>query len=398
MIFKRMRSWRGLVGLTTLLTVTGCAADAELDTMNPQGPLAQEIDNLLQPVLILAYVIFALVLGVTLVIWWKFRDNHEDEEFPKQVHGNTKLELLWTAAPTIILAVLSVFTLIVLASLNDREDNAISIQVDGETVTWEPEVVVVGQQWWWEFRYYLHGLDGVDLSDARNLPPADIVTSSQMIIPIGQEIELSATSRDVIHSFWIPALNGKRDVAPGRVHPWKLEADNPGVYFGQCTEFCGLSHSRMRMQVVAMTPEDFQVWITEQLANPAEPTDEAALRGQAVFESQCTRCHVVNSINGETSTGADLVSNAAPNLTHFMSRTTYAGGIFNLYEPDGSLDRTQLEAWLRNAPEEKPAYAQGGRGMPNMGLSEDQIDDLVAYLTTLGNSPRLSIIEATEVE
>jgi cytochrome c oxidase subunit 2 len=154
----------------------------------------------------------------------------------------------------------------------------------------------------------------------------------------------------------------------------------------------------MRMQVVAMTPEDFQVWITEQLANPAEPTDEAALRGQAVFESQCTRCHVVNSINGETSTGADLVSNAAPNLTHFMSRTTYAGGIFNLYEPDGSLDRTQLEAWLRNAPAEKPAYAQGGRGMPDLGLSEDQIDDLVAYLTTLGNSPRLSIIEATEVE
>ncbi len=398
MIFKRMRSWRGLVGLTALLTVTGCAADAELDTMNPQGPLAQEIDNLLQPVLILAYVVFALVLGATFLIWWKFRDNHEDEEFPKQVHGNTKLELLWTAVPTVVLAVLSVFTLIVLASLNDREDNAISLQVDGESVTWEPEVVVVGQQWWWEFRYYLHGLDGVDLSDARNLPPADIVTSSQMIIPIGQEIELSATSRDVIHSFWIPALNGKRDVAPGRVHPWKLEADNPGVYFGQCTEFCGLSHSRMQMQVVAMTPEDFQAWITEQLANPAAPTDEAALRGQAVFESQCTRCHVVNSINGETSTGADLVSNAAPNLTHFMSRTTYAGGIFNLYEPDGSLDRTQLEAWLRNAPEEKPAYAQGRRGMPAMGLSEDEIDDLVAYLTTLGTSPGLSIIEATEVE
>ncbi|MDP6077986.1 MAG: hypothetical protein QF638_07350, partial [Acidimicrobiales bacterium] len=96
--------------------------------------------------------------------------------------------------------------------------------------------------------------------------------------------------------------------------------------------------------------------------------------------------------------GADLVSNAAPNLTHMMSRTTYAGGIFNLYEPDGTLDRTQLEAWLRNSPVEKPAYAEGRRGMPAMGLDEGQIDDVVAYLTTLGQTPSFDIITATEVE
>ena len=96
--------------------------------------------------------------------------------------------------------------------------------------------------------------------------------------------------------------------------------------------------------------------------------------------------------------GADLVANAAPNLTHFMSRTTYAGGIFDLYEPDGSLNRTQLEAWLRNAPAEKPAYAEGRRGMPAMGLSESQIDDVVAYLTTLGSSPAMEVIAATEVD
>jgi len=96
--------------------------------------------------------------------------------------------------------------------------------------------------------------------------------------------------------------------------------------------------------------------------------------------------------------GADLVANAAPNLTHLMSRTTFAGGIFDLYEPDGSLNRTQLEAWLRNAPAEKPAYAEGRRGMPAMGLSEGQIDDVVAYLQTLGARPDLGVIAATEVE
>tara|TARA_Y100000746_G_scaffold135231_1_gene115806 strand:+ start:4129 stop:5331 length:1203 start_codon:yes stop_codon:yes gene_type:complete len=393
------KTWLALF-TPVLLLVAGCASDAELDTLQPQGPISREIDNLLDPVLIVAYVVFFLVFGATIFIWWKFRDRHEDEEFPTQVHGNTKLEILWTIIPTLILAVVSVFTLITLSSINSTDTNEVMITVEEESVLWEPEVVVIGQQWWWEFRYYFDGLDGVDLSDARNLPPADIVTAGQLVMPAGQEIELSITSRDVIHSFWIPALNGKRDAAPGRVHPWKLEADEPGVYFGQCTEFCGLSHSRMRMQAIALEPEDFQIWVDEQLTDqdPDLITNETVARGLTVFENQCARCHVVNGVNDETSIGADLVSNAAPNLTHFMSRTTYAGGIFNLYEPDGTIDRTQLEAWLRNAPAEKPAYAEGRRGMPALGLSEDEIDDVVAYLETLGTIPSSFIIQATEVE
>ena len=329
---------------------------------------------------------------------WRFRSDHSDEEFPTQIHGNLKLEILWTIIPGLILAGVAVFTLITLAEINSTEDNAMALSVKGETVSWEPEVVVVGQQWWWEYRYYMNGLEDVDLSDARNLPPADIVTSTQMVIPTGEEIELKILSRDVIHSHWIPALNGKKDAVPGRVHPWKIEADEPGVYFGQCTEFCGLSHSRMRMQAVAMEPIDFQNWINQQMQPASNPVSETAKQGQETFTSLCTRCHVVNGLNDETSIGADLVSNAAPNLTHFMSRTTYAGGIFNLYEPDGSIDRSQLEAWLRNSPDEKPAYAQGRRGMPNMGLDEKQIDDIVAYLQTLGTRPSSEIILATEVE
>jgi cytochrome c oxidase subunit 2 len=384
-----------LVG--ALLALAGCASDAELDTLTPKGPDARSIDALSDPVFLVAGVVFIIIFGGTGYLWWRFRDDHSDEEYPEQVHGNFRLEILWTIIPTVILVVIGVFTIITLTDLNRYEDNAMALSVDGDTTTWEPEVVVVGQQWWWEYRYYFNGTEGLDISDARHLPPADIVTANQLVIPVGQEIELKMSSRDVIHSHWIPALNGKRDVVPGRTTYWKLEAEEPGVYFGQCTEFCGLSHSRMRMQAVALSPADFQAWVDQQVQPAAEPTDPAAIAGKAIFESQCARCHVIDGVNDETK-GADLIANAAPNLTHLMSRTTYAGGIFNLYEPDGSLDRTQLEAWLRNAPAEKPAYAEGRRGMPAMGLGETEIDDVVAYLETLGTRPSMDVIVATEVE
>ena len=402
MIPRILRTGRpaALIG-GALLALAGCAADAPLDTLKPQGPISRSIDSLSDPIFLIAGIVFVLVFGASGLIWWKFRDDHSTDEFPPQVHGNFRLEIAWTIGPAILMAAIGVFTLFSHFELNGEDRTDIVINVDGTATSWDPEIVVIGQQWWWEFRYYFDGLDGVDLSDPRHLPPADIVTANQMVIPVGSEIGLSVTSRDVIHSFWIPALNGKRDAVPRRISPWKIEADVPGFYFGQCTEFCGLSHARMQMQAVAMNPVDFQAWVDEQMQPAAEPADAAAQRGLAVFEGQCTRCHVVNGINGaiddQPSKGADLVANAAPNLTHLMSRTTFAGGIFDLYEPDGSLNRTQLEAWLRNAPAEKPAYAEGRRGMPAMGLSEGQIDDVVAYLQTLGAKPDMEIIAATEV-
>ncbi len=388
--------WLATLAIGGLAALTGCAADAPLDTLAPQGPISRSIDSLSDPIFLIAGVVFVIIFGATAIIWWKFRDDHNTDEFPEQVHGHFRAEIGWTIGPAVLMAVIAVFTLLSHFDLNDEDRTDIVISVDGERTSWDPQVVVVGQQWWWEFRYYFDGLDDLDLSDARHLPPADIVAANQLVIPTGSEIGLKITSRDVIHSYWIPALNGKRDAVPGRVSPWKIEAETPGVYFGQCTEFCGLSHSRMQMQTVAMDPADFQLWVDQQMQPAIEPTGGAALRGRTVFEGQCARCHVVNGINDGG--GADLVANAAPNLTHLMSRTTYAGGIFDLYEPDGSLNRTQLEAWLRNAPAEKPAYAEGRRGMPAMGLSEGQIDDVVAYLQTLGVAPDMDVIAATEVE
>ena len=419
------RRRRVALGAGVGLIAGGCASDAPLDTFEPRGPEAESIEGLSIPVFITAGVIMLAVFAIIAYVIIRNRVvEYVDDEWPDQIHGNTRLEVLWTAIPFVIMAVIAVASTVVLVDLNSTKANAIEVSVEGESVEWEPVVVVVGQQWWWEFRYYFN--DQVDLAtlrsdfDARALPPADIVTSGQMVIPTNEEIELIVTSRDVIHSFWIPALNGKRDAAPTRFNPWKIEASDPGFYFGQCTEFCGLSHSRMRMQVVAVEGDEFQAWVDQEMT-PAEPPTAAAAayleafrageaapepdgrpedRGLVAFIAQCSACHLVDGVNDHeyVEGEAEQVSGAAPNLTHFASRTTFAGGILNTYLPDGSLNRADLEAWLRDPAAVKANLADDERGMPNLGLSEATIDDLVAYLSTLGPPPSAELIAATEVE
>ncbi len=392
------------------LVIASCAPDAELDTFADQGETARQINDLAVPVFIVAGVVLLLVCGA--ILWMAVRNrvpSNEDYEgeFPSQVSHNNTLEIGWTLGPLAIMIVIAVATLITHLAINSTEANAIEVQVEGQTQQWEPRVVVVGQQWWWEYRYYLtRDITTADLGDPWNLPPADIVTSGQMVIPAGEEIELIVTSRDVIHSHWIPALNGKRDAVPGLYTPWKLSADEPGVYFGQCTEFCGLSHSRMRMQAVAVSSADFQVWINRQMTPAVLPAEEgsAALRGVEVFSTYCASCHLVRGLNEADYNGAEVVSGSAPDLTHFASRTTFAGGIFNLYNRDGSLNDDQLAAWIRNPNDVKENYANDvgegelPRGMPDMGLSERQISDVIALLATLGEKPTASQILATEVD
>ncbi len=388
--------------------VTGCASDAELDTFAPKGPIARELHTWgVLPVFWIAAVVF---VGITIAMVWliwrhRVRSYEGDDEWPAQTHGHVPLEVGWTVGFLVTMAGVAVIMVLSLPTVDATEVNTVDVIVDDHSVEWEPTVVVVGNQWWWEFRYYFS--DQVDLADlrahgdAKTLPPADIVTSGQMMIPIGEEIELIITSRDVIHSFWIPALNGKRDAVPNRFSPWKIEASEPGFYFGQCTEFCGLSHSRMRMQVVALSPADFQSWVDDTTQDAVEPTDPDALAGLEVFSGICTSCHVIEGVNDDVFESADQASGAAPNLTHFANRSTFAGGIFNIYNADGSLNRVQLEAWLRNPGDLKANYTVPGeqyRGMPDLDLSEQQIDDLVAYLSGLGKRPAGWIIDATQVE
>ena len=378
-----------------LFALAGCSsAGRPLTTLEPRGVAASSIHNLVVPVFVVAGVVFVFINFGVLYVAFRFRRRAgEQDVFPEQVHGNTKLELGWTIIPALVLAGIAVGTIATLITLNAEPDN----------MAQDVEIRVVGQQWWWAFEYDL-GRDGT----------VDFVTANEMIIPTGTPVNLVMTSRDVIHSFWIPALNGKKDVAPGRVSKLWMQADKPGRFLGQCTEFCGLSHGYMRMMAVAKSPGDFDQWVAGQMTKAAIPeAGTAARRGLETFTSTCTGCHLINGVNtadctpistekqydpkantcwmgASPFTSAAQVSGAAPNLTHLMTRYVFVGALYELRNVEtGALNVNNLEGWLRNPGDYKPMAPDPtrgntyGRGMPNMKLTEDQIDDLVAYFSTL---------------
>ncbi len=378
--------WLLLRGATSLETFP-------LNTLNPQGRKADEIFDLVIMVFVIAGIIFVIVEVGVLWMVNRFRRTSDDEEGvdePVQVHGNTGLEIGWTIVPALILAFLAVFNANTILKLDDVSDDAI-------------DITVVGQQWWWEYRYDLDS-DGV----------VDIITATQMVMPEDRDVQLSIQSRDVIHSFWIPALNGKKDAVPGRTHPLVMQAYEPGIYQGQCTEFCGLSHGVMRMQVKVLTEADWEEWKSVMTTPPEQPTEEDAIEGQKLFVQQCASCHQINGLAPSSeepfeyaelpdpdygaTVDTPLTAKNAPNLTHLMMRDTFAGNLLDLYVggpapdedsreatavPEGEPDTNNLKRWLRAPEDIKPMDPANGQGMPNLGLTEDQIDQLVAYLVTL---------------
>ena len=380
------------------VVAASCATNAPQDTWQPKGPNAKLIDDLQQPVFAVAGIIGLIVAVAVIYTMIKYRDR--GQPIPEQTHGKPALEITLTIIPALILAVVSVFTFGAIFKLAKTDDTEMIINV-------------TGQQWWWEYDYPVQNEFGIT---------QPIISSGQLVMPVGTKVLLRETSRDVIHSYWIPALNGKRDAVPGRIHTLRLEADKPGIYAGQCTEFCGLSHANMRMEAVALSKEDFAKWVANQQATYVAPAkDTLAKQGEEVFLNQCVRCHQVNGLTRADGTPAiaapdeNVWSGAAPNLSHLMSRNTFAGAMFDLLSKqcrdevwnapsdqvgakylagvtEECLNQKDLRAWLRNAPEVKPMYANPAdlaisngkyRGMPYLALSEDDINKLVAYLLTL---------------
>ena len=271
------------------------------------------------------------------------------------------------------LGILAIFNVRTIWELQDRDPDALKVEV-------------YGQQWWWEYRY-----------DTNDDGKPDIITANQMVIPAGRQINLIIRSNDVIHSFWIPALNGKKDAVPGHIDKWLLEASKPGLYQGQCTEFCGLSHGKMKMEVKALSASDFDAWVANQQKGSVAPAaGSVAEAGQKLVQARCLGCHQINGFNDKgESTGSTLpdpdyrgaqhplTAGNAPNLTHLMSRNKFAGNLFDLYTEDGQVNTSNLGNWLRNPKNLKPMAPDENRGMPNLNLSQDQIDNLVAFLSTL---------------
>jgi cytochrome c oxidase subunit 2 len=199
-------------------------------------------------------VILILVLGLIVFMMVRFARHKSTDPLPKQVHGNTALELGWTIAPAILLAIVAVPTLAAIIDLGrEPDESALTVEVEGV-------------QWAWFFTY-------PDFETAEGTP---LESPVELHIPVGREIGFRLTSPDVIHSFWVPRLAGKVDVIPGRVNFMWIKADEPGTYAGQCAEFCGVGHSDMRLTVIVHTEEDFQAWLAEQGASaaPAEGGEE----------------------------------------------------------------------------------------------------------------------------
>jgi cytochrome c oxidase subunit 2 len=336
------------LGLALTLVLAGCASDAPQDSLKPEGKYSEAIDNLFKPVFLIAVVVFFVVQGLVLFAVLKFRRKADDDgtEFPDQIHGSTKLEIGWTILPALVLGIVGIFTLPVLFDLNSHPDNSMN-------------VTVYGQKYWWAYDYAEQPDFGIG---------EDFTTANELHIPADTEVYLTLESKDVIHSFWAPKLNGKRDVVPGRKHTWLLKANEPGVYSGQCAEFCGTSHANMRLKVVAHDAASWADWVETMEAPVSEPTSGLAAEGFALFQQKgCSGCHQIDGQYEEV----NVDNPSAPNLTKLFTRDCFAGCIYDLD------DRNELEAWLRD-PQRK-----AGSLMVIGELTEAEIDRLYAYLQTL---------------
>jgi len=309
------------------------------NTLAPAGEVARDILSLFRLIFWMAVVVFVVVQGLLVYAIFRFRRKPGDTAMPAQVHGNTPLEVAWTIAPAVILAVIAVPTIGTIGKLAEPPDDKPIVQVN-----------VTGHQWWWEFQYSDSG----------------VVTANELHIPVGSRVNATLRSADIIHSFWVPRLSGKSDLFPGsRTTSRWFDADQPGEYQGQCAEFCGASHAHMKFRVIAQTQADFDAWVRAQKAPAATPTGRAA-DGAALFTNPSKLCYTCHTIDGTTAQGK-----VGPNLTHFASRGTLAAGLFERTDEN-------IATWLRD-----PLAVKPGSKMPNLGLSDTDIQTLVTYLQAL---------------
>jgi cytochrome c oxidase subunit II len=323
------------------LLLSACGDQKPQDALSPEGPVAREQDKLWDLTFLIAVVIFFIVELLLVYALLRFRERPGRQA--AQFHGNTKLEVVLTVIPSLILAGIAVPTVQTIFDQANTPEDALHVKV-------------VGKQFWWEYEY-------VD---------AGVITANELHIPTDQPVHLTldgvATEvngdRGVIHSFWVPRLAGAQDIIPGRTTSMNIQADEPGEYMGQCKEFCGLSHANMRLRVYAHTPSEFQTWLAEQQEEAAEPADSLAEEGRQIFSEQCIACH---AIQGET----ESPRNVGPDLTHFASRQWFAGAMFKVNEAN-------LRAWIAD-----PVGVKPGSLMPDYDLTDEELDAVVAYLMGL---------------
>jgi cytochrome c oxidase subunit 2 len=315
----------GVVTTASLLASCGHGSAAgprnRQNALRPAGPAAHKIINLTRPFFWIAVVIGTAVGVATIYAALRFREKPGEERRPVQVHGNIMLEISWTIVPAVILAIMGIFTVAGIFDLAKKPT--------GPDVV---HVTVSARQWWWQFTY----------TDPGN----GVVTANELHIPINQPVYLSLVgpplcsspgcyNNGVIHSFWIPELNGKKDVVPGRTQYLTIEASRPGTFLGQCAEYCGLSHANMRMRAIAQTKQDYDAWVASQQTGKSQAE---LLKGVQSDQWGCAGCH---------SFQPKVAGAVAPNLVHLADRDAFAGDIYRM-------NFSNLWQWVYDAPGRKP--------------------------------------------
>jgi cytochrome c oxidase subunit 2 len=340
----RAQSKRGrrrvVLALLPIIAIAATAYGRVQSSLDPAGPDAARISRLWWLMLGISTAVFLIVVGFMLhgVYRARRRDTAATDEASKR--RMTRAVIAATALTTVIL-----FVILVASVMTGR---AISARPDSDVI----DVEVVGHQWWWEFVY----------KDAA--ASQQVSSANELHIPIGKTVVLKLTSRDVIHSFWVPNLQGKKDLIPGHYIIFPLRADRAGVYRGQCAEFCGAQHAHMAFTVIAQPEDQFMAWLDSERQPAATPADPLVARGQRVFLSKpCVMCHMIR--------GTPAGSHVGPELTHVATRPTIAAGTLEM-------NRGNLAGWVVDAQSIKP-----GTRMPPNSLTSEELDALLAYLESL---------------
>jgi cytochrome c oxidase subunit 2 len=388
-----MKSARSILGLLGLALLTACAGEYPQSSIAPTTDFADTIHGLYVTIFWWSMVILAVVWVVLAYILVKYRER-PDSPKPKQIHGHLGMEIAWTIGPALIVVAIAIPTIqAVFATQQVPEDSLV--------------VEVIGHQYWWEFRYPENG---------------GVITANELHIPVGTPVSLRLHSDDVIHSFWVPQLGGKRDANPLRRVPegqdlkynWiHFTAQETGTFMGQCAEFCGDSHSLMGMRVIVESQEEFDAWLADLAAGhpqtvtqsqalnavpieggtraslpgtalqeaasqeqaPAE--DPAMVEGRNLFLANCSACHAIN--------GVSEAGQIAPNLTLVGRRSSIAAGML-----ENNVDN--LVRWISDPQSVKPGALmpgleyQGGRPpvvWPAFNLTPDQVRTVANYLYSL---------------
>jgi cytochrome c oxidase subunit 2 len=325
------------VSLAVIPTLLGDAVSLPngSSTFAPQSPHAEAIYHLGLISLVVFCLIFAGAGGAIFYAIAHFRAQ-EGEPDPKQIAGNRRVEIIWTAIPLLIVAFLFVMT-------------ARTMGIVDPPGLAKPDLIVTGHQFWWEARY----------------PDTGAIVANEIHIPVGKPISVRLEASDVIHEFWVVELTRKTECVPGQERNVWLQADKPGIYQGVCSEFCGTQHAWMRFIVVAEAPEKFAAWQQAQLQPAPAPVDPVASKGLAIFQgASCMNCHAINGVPGA---GARI----GPDLTHLASRRQLGAGI-------EENTPANLRAWLKN-----PLAVKPGVLMPDYHFDDEQLTQLGTYFETL---------------